>query len=172
MPILHAIEDEELRLRPEICRVADAGRPQVRLRLLRRGSRIARIGLAGRGLDNVAEYDQARLRGERVHHRRLGVQPQDHVALVDRLPAGDRRAIEHDAVAERVLLDRGDMLRSVLPLAARISKPQVHILDGVLLQHLHHLARRRRRPAGLFAISSHPALSAPAGPSRTVSRPF
>ena len=28
---------------------------------------------------------------------------QHHVGLVDRLPAGDRRAVEHDAVLEHVL---------------------------------------------------------------------
>ena len=44
---------------------------------------------------------------------------------------------------EHVFVDGGDVLRRVLPLAARIGEPQVHVLDGVLLhqvQDLGHVA--------------------------------
>ena len=132
-----AVEDEELGFRAHHHGVADAAAFHVGLRLLRRAARVAGIGLPGARLEDVAEQDQARLGGEGVHDRRGRVGHQDHVALVDRLPAGDRAAVEHDAVAERVLVDGRDVLRRVLPLAARVGEPQVHVLHGVLAHHLH-----------------------------------
>ena len=132
------VEHEEFGFRPEEACVADAGRLQVRLGLLRGGTRIAVVWLAGRWLDDIADQDQAGLGGERVHHRGVGIRHQDHVGLVDCLPTGDRGAVEHDAVAERLFLDGGDVLRGVLPLAARIGEPQVHIFHGMLGEHLQH----------------------------------
>ena len=121
-------------------------------------ARVAVVGLAGRGFDDVADDDQAGLGRERVHHRRVRVQHQDHVGLVDRLPAGDRGAVEHDAVAEHVLIDGGDVLRGVLPLAARIGEPQVHVFHGVLLEHLQHFAHAA---GGACRLSRHILLSRP-----------
>ncbi len=137
---LHAVEDEELGLGPDEGGVADATRLQELLGLLRGRAGVAVVGLASGRLDDVADQDQARLGGKRVHHRGLGVRQQDHVRLVDRFPAGDRGAVEHDAVAKHLLVDGGDVLRRVLPFPARVGEPQIDIFDGVLLQHLHHLA--------------------------------
>jgi hypothetical protein len=64
--------------------------------------------------------------GGRVRH-------QDHVGLVDALPAGDRRAVEHLAVDEELLVDVLGRHRDVLFLAARIGEPKVGVLDLLLL---------------------------------------
>ncbi len=124
---------------PKIRGVADAGCLQIGLGLLGGGSRVTVVTLPGRRLHDVAEQDQARLGRERIHHRGVRVRHQDHVGLVDRLPAGDGRPIEHEAVAEHILLDRGDVLRGVLPLAAWIGEAEVHIFHRMLGEHLHHL---------------------------------
>ena len=45
-----------------------------------------------------------RLGEERIDHRGGGIGHELHVRLVDRLPAGDRRAVEHDAVGESLFV--------------------------------------------------------------------
>jgi hypothetical protein len=62
-----------------------------------------------------------------------GVQHQHHVGLVDRLPAGDGRAVEHDAVGEHVFVDLADVHGHVLHLAARIGEAKVDELHVVFL---------------------------------------
>jgi len=54
---------------------------------------------------------------------------------VDRLPAGDRGAVEHDALAERILVDRRDIGGDVLPLAAWIGETEVDVFHVVVLDH-------------------------------------
>ena len=56
--------------------------------------------------------------------------------LVDRLPPGDRRAVEHHALVEEILVDRAHVVGQMLPLAARIGEPEVDVFDVVLLDHL------------------------------------
>ena len=100
--VAHVVEHEELGLGAEERLVGDAGRGQVLLRLLRHRARVAAIGLAGLRLEAVAEEDDRGLRRERIEHRGFAVRHQQHVALVDRLPAGDRGAVEHDALGQHV----------------------------------------------------------------------
>ena len=78
-----------------------------------------------------------RLREERIHMDRLGIGHQHHVGLVDRLPAGDRGAVEHDAVGEHVLVDLDDVHGHVLHLALRIGEAQIDEFDVVVLDLLH-----------------------------------
>jgi hypothetical protein len=42
--------------------------------------------------------------GERIDERRLGLRQDEHVALVDRLPAADAGAVEAEAVFEDVFV--------------------------------------------------------------------
>ena len=56
--------------------------------------------------------------------------------FVDRLPAGDRGAVEHLAFRERVLLDHRNVEGDVLPLAARIGEAEIRIFDVVVLDEL------------------------------------
>ena len=67
--------------------------------------------------------------GRRIRH-------QAHVGLVDRLPAGDRRAVEHLAFGERLLFDHRDVEGDVLPLAARIGETEIDVFHVVVLDHL------------------------------------
>src|SRR5204863_9368689 len=65
-------------------------------------------------------------RGDRVRH-------QVHVGFVDRLPAGDRGAVEHQAFREHVLVDQAGVEGDVLPLAARVGETQVDVFHVVVL---------------------------------------
>ncbi len=147
---LHAVEDEELGFRADDDGVADAGRLHIGFAALRGGAGIAAVALPRRWFDDVAEQDERRLGGERVHHGRIRVRHQDHVQFVDRLPPRDRGAVEHDAVPHRVLVNRRDVLGRVLPFAARIGEPEVHILDRMLGDHFHHLSDALGAGAGVL----------------------
>ena len=130
-PEAHVVEHEEFGFGAEKGGVADAGRLQIGFGLLGDAARVAVIGLAGGGIENVADDDQRGSREERVHAGRGRVRHQRHVGFVDRLPAGDRGAVEHQAVGEGVFVDQRLVEGDVLPLAARIGEAQVHILDVV-----------------------------------------
>jgi hypothetical protein len=69
---------------------------------------------------------------EGVDVRRVQVGPQLHVGLVDRLPAGDRGAVEHGAIGEEVLIDHVDVEGDVLHLAAHVGEADVDIFDVLL----------------------------------------
>jgi hypothetical protein len=56
---------------------------------------------------------------------RVRIGHQHHVGLVDRLPAGDRGAVEHRAFFEEVLVDHGLVEGHVLQLAARVGEAEV-----------------------------------------------
>ena len=129
----HVVENEELGFRAEIGGVAEPGRFHIGLGALGGRTRVALIGLAGRGLDHVAGHDQHRLGRERVHHGGVAVGHQGHVGFVDGLPAFDRRAVEHDALGQQVLIDGADMLRDMLPFSARVGETEIDILDVVFL---------------------------------------
>jgi hypothetical protein len=64
---------------------------------------------------------------ERIQHRGGGIGHQNHVGLVDALPSGDRRAVEHLAVDEEVLVDHAGRDGDVLFLAPRVRKAQVAV---------------------------------------------
>ena len=103
----HVVEHEELGLRAEHrpcrrCRsAADRPRPSWRWRAGR-----AHRARRSSGSSTSQNTISVRLREERIDHRRVAVGHQLHVGLVDRLPAGDRGAVEHDAVGEGVLVHR------------------------------------------------------------------
>ena len=133
------VEDEELGLGPEIGVVADPGRFQIGLGLERGRARIARIGLARVGLDDVA-MDAERLFGiERVDVGRLGVGQELHVGLVDRLPAGDRGAVEHEALVEEILVDEIGHHGHMLEPAARVGEADVDVFDILGLHQFQNL---------------------------------
>ena len=130
------VEDEELGLGPEKRRVADPGRLQIGLGLLGDAARVAIIRLAAGGIENVAIDDHGRSGEERIHARRCRVGHQGHVEFVDSPPAGDRRAVEHETLGKRLLVDQRLIERDMLPLPARIRKTQIDIFDVVVLDRL------------------------------------
>ncbi len=134
--VAHVVEDEELGLGAEVGGVADAGGLQVGLGLLRGAARVARVGLVGVGLEHGAVDAQRLLGVERVDVDRARVRHQLHVGLVDRLPAGDRGAVEHEAFVEEVVVDEIGDDADVLQASARIAEPDVHVDDVLVLDHL------------------------------------
>ena len=109
---------------------------EVRLGALGGGAGVAAIGLSGAGLENVTEQNQLFLGGKRIHDRAGAVGEQRHVGLIDVFPAGDRRAVEHDAVGQHVLVHCSDGLGSVLPFPAGIGEPEIDVFHVVVLNHL------------------------------------
>jgi len=62
---------------------------------------------------------------------------------VDRLPTGDRGAVEHDAFGEGVFVDRGNVPGHVLPFAARIREAEIYEFYVVILDHFQDVFHRR-----------------------------
>ena len=146
------VEHEELGLGADEDGVADAGRLEIGLGALGGRARVAAVELAGRRLDDVAEQDHHRRRAERIDIDGVEVRLQDHVALVDRLPAGDRGAVEHEAVGQLVLVDhaRATIVRCChLPLGS-VKRRSTHSISSSLM-------RERMVPAS-FAIDVVPTL--------------
>ncbi len=152
--VFHVVEDEELGLGPEIDRIADAQALDQAFGLSGDRARIAGVGLAGQRLQRIADQDHRRFREERVDAGALGVGHELHVGLVDRLPAGDGGAVEHDAFAEGVLVDGGDVGSDVLPLAARVGKPKIDVFHVVVLDHLQGIFGRSH---GMHSLSRNRA---------------
>ena len=136
--VADVIEDEELGLGAPVGHVADARGLQIGLGLLRGAARVAVVGFVGVRLDDGAVKAQRLLGVERVDIGRAHVGQQLHVRLVDGLPPGDRRAVEHEAFVQEVLVDdvynRGD----VLQFAARVGEAQIDILDLFILHLRKH----------------------------------
>jgi hypothetical protein len=127
------VEHEELRLRSEKDGVADAHRLDHGLGLFGHAAWVAVVGLTRRRFQHVAGDDQGGFGEERINRRRDRIGHQAHVGFVDRLPARDRRAVEHQALGEDVFIDHADVERHVLPLAAWIGETQVDVFDVVVL---------------------------------------
>ena len=139
--VAHPVEDEELVLGTEQRGVGDAGRLQVRLGALGERARVALVALHGGRLDDVAADVDRGLFEERVDDRGAGFGHEDHVRLVDALPAGDRGAVEHLAVAEQVLVHEPRRDRHVLFLAARVGEAQVRELHLLFFDELQYVTR-------------------------------
>ena len=152
----HAVEDEELVLGAEQAGVGDPGGLEVGLGALRERARVAVVALHRRRLDDIAAQQQRRLLEERIDHRRRRIRHQDHVGLVDALPTGDGRAVEHLAVDEEVLVDHAGRDGDVLLLAARVREAQVAVRNLFLFDQLYDISRRHVRLPGSFAIERDP----------------
>ena len=131
--IADIVKDEKLGLWPHIGSVADTGGFQVGLGLDRRAARVAGIGLVGIGFQHVAMHADGFLGIERVDIGAVGIQHQLHVGLVDRLPPGDGRAVEHEAFIEEILVDQIGDHGHMLQLAARVGEADIDIFDLLIL---------------------------------------
>ncbi len=151
---LVVLEHEVLELRADVERVeAHSLHP-----LERTPERVPGIALVWRpvGRHDVADHardlrpDRMPMLVERARHElvRGGVGDRDHVRLLDRVEARDRRAVEAHPVVQRVLhLGRRDRERLQMPFEVR--EPEQDVLDALVLDALEHGAPRRhgrRRP--------------------------
>ena len=101
--VADVVEDEELRLGPDVAGVGDARsasgtpRPCAR-RAAGRGVKSLRVI----GIDDVGDDADRRPREERIEAGRRGVGHGQHVGLVDAHPAANRRSVEAEALLEGV----------------------------------------------------------------------
>jgi hypothetical protein len=114
---------------------------QVSLGAARHRARVALIALHGVRLQHVAGEVHRHFVGERIEHRGDGVRHQHHVGLVDALPAGDGRAVEHHAAFEEIAIDALGGNGEVLLLAARVGEAQVDEFDVLLTDCFEHIGR-------------------------------
>ena len=134
------VEDEELRLRPDEAGIGDPGALEIIDRLAGDVARIAGVVLAGDRILDVADHRQRGEGREGIDDRRVGLGDEEHVTLVDALPAAEARAVEAEAVAERILLELPDRDREMLPGTEEVGKPQINRLDLLLSAHRQHFA--------------------------------
>ncbi len=120
-----AVEYEELVLGTEQGVVRDTGRLKISLGPLRERARIPAVALHGHGLDHIAANVDRGLFVERIDHRGFGVGHQYHVRLVDALPSGDRRAVEHLAIPEKAVVHQTRRNRHVLFFANGVGKAKI-----------------------------------------------
>ena len=109
------VEDEELRLRPEIDRVAHPRGGHMDERLAGHAAGIAVVRLIGVRVQHIAEQRQRGLLVERIDRRRAQIGPQLHVRLIDRLPARDRGTVEHRPIRQERLVRQGHVKRHIAP---------------------------------------------------------
>ena len=138
----HVVEDEELRLRTEVRRVADAGGAQVRLRLARNVARIAGVVLAGDRIADVADHHQRLARHERIDEAGRGNRLDQHVRLVDGLPTADAGAVKPQSGLEVILRELARRNRKVLPQTGKVHEPHVDHLHAFVRDQLHYVAGR------------------------------
>src|SRR5437879_11981252 len=118
-------EDEELGLGAKESLVGHTGKAQIGFRLASNVARVARVGLLGDGINDVADHHQRGRVAERVHEMRLGVRHQQHVRLVNRGPAADRAAVDSKAVFTRFLAELRYREADVMPESRKIGEWQV-----------------------------------------------
>ena len=153
----NVVEHEELGFGADIDRVAEAGRLEIGFGALGGGARVARIPVTSRRLDDVAIDDHHRRGAERIDPGFGQIGLEDHVALVDRLPAGDRRTVKHQPVFKLVLAHHAGDHGEVLPLALGIGEAQVHPLDFLVLDLLEDVFHFRHFlvPPGFIWAARH-----------------
>jgi hypothetical protein len=127
------IEDEELRLGSDEAGVGDARLLQVLFGFARDMARVPREFLPGDGIDHVGDHAHRRLRKKRIKSSGSGVRDGHHVGFVDTHPATNRRAVEPEALFERVFIQRVRGERAMLPTPEHVDKFQVDHLGLVLL---------------------------------------
>ena len=121
----HIVEDEEFRFRAKERGITHAGRFEVSLGALGDRTRAADVTLAGRRFDDIAADDEGFLFEERIHDGGGWVRHEDHVGLIDALPTGDGRTIEHLAFFEEFVVAFARRHGEMLFLALGIRKPDI-----------------------------------------------
>ena len=102
--VADVVEDEELRLGADEAGVGDARSASGTPRPCGRCAAGRACIPSGDRIDDVGDDADRRLREERIEACGVGVGNGQHVGLVDRLPAANRRAVESDAVLEGALV--------------------------------------------------------------------
>ena len=138
---LHAVENEEFILGAKERPIGDAGGLQIRLGAPPERARIAPIALHRRRFNHIAADVDRRVLEKRINARGRGIGHQDHVRLIDPLPARDRGAVEHLALDKQLIGHIARRNRDVLFFAARVREAQIRILEFFLFDQLDDITR-------------------------------
>src|SRR6202167_6225976 len=151
------VEHEEFGFGAEEHGIAHAHRLDHGFGFLGHAAGVAVVGLARGRLQHVAGDDHGGFRKERIDRCSDGIGHQAHVGFVDRLPAGDRGAVEHRALGEDVLIDHADVESYMLPLAARVGKTQIDVFHVVVLDRFQDVfGGLHESPLGFLVVLSRP----------------
>ncbi len=126
--ITDVVEDEELGLRTEIGGIGEAGRFQVSFGFSGDEAGITGIAFAGDRIDDVADQAQGRNLHEGVDLGGFGIRHEQHVAVMNGLPAANRRAVETDAFFKSLLTEFADGGAEMLPNPYKVQEFVVHHL--------------------------------------------
>ncbi len=107
-------------------------------------TRVPRVRLESVRVDNLAEERQGRVVKERIAHHRARIRDHDHVAVVDRLEAAHRRAIEAEPIDEHASIDLIDRQGQMVQRSEQVDELHIDELDVVLLCEEEYVPRRRR----------------------------
>ncbi len=106
--VVHLVEDEELALGAEVGGVGDARGPEMGLGTAGDAARVPRIRLLRDGIRDLADERQRRRLGSRVEDGARRIRHEQHVRVLDGLPATDGRAVEAESLVERALVEGTD----------------------------------------------------------------
>src|SRR5690606_41472530 len=102
-------------LRSHAGEVAYAGALEIGERLADRRTRIAVVGLAGAGLDDVAKDAHGGNGAEGIDEGGYGIRLHNHIGSLDALPASDRRPVEGHPFLEHGIIQtynrKGEMVQ-------------------------------------------------------------
>ena len=137
--VFHFVENEKFVLRAEVGGIGNAGGFEVGLGTAGQRPRVARVALHGVRLDDVAGEDEGfvRVEGVDVGGRRVG--HEDHVGVVDALPAGKGGAVEHFAFFKEVFVDVR-RVADVVFFAFAVGDAQVEVFDVFVVDELQNVA--------------------------------
>ena len=139
--VADVVENEEFALGAEIRDFCQARLLQVGLGLAGDIARVAGIVLAGDRIADIADHHEGLRLQEGIDEGRVGHGLDEHVALVDRLPAPDARAVEAEALLEGVLVDLVGRHGKMLPLPGEVHEAQVDHFDFFFLNEGDDVAR-------------------------------
>ena len=126
------IEQKKFRFRTHIGHIANARGDQIGFCALRTSARVTRVAFAGVRLNHCAVNADGFLGIKGVDIGGVYVRHQFHVGFFNGFPTGDRRAVEHKAFFQKVLIDLVSADGDVLQFSARICEANVHIFDAFI----------------------------------------
>ena len=147
------VENEEFVFRAEQRGVGDSGGFEIGLGALCQGARVALVALHGHRFDDVAAQVDRGFFVEGIDDGGGGVRHQNHVRLIDALPAGDGRTVEHLAVLEKALVHQARRNGDVVFLANRVGKAEIGELRFFFLDQFQNIGGSHVRPRELMVWS-------------------
>ncbi len=141
LAVADVVEDEELRLGPEVGGIADAARAQIGLGLLGDAPRIAAVEFLGDRILDVTDHDEGAVLAEGIEERRRRIRHEQHVRFLDLLEAADRGSVEAESLGDRLLIERARGKGGMLPHPGHIREAQIDDLDFMLPDRPHDVGR-------------------------------